>query len=124
MRRDLGLLAAATMGAVAASVAAAPVILTSALAIPALLVAPGYVWSAVLLPRRATTVPAVERVVLTVSLSLAILVLGGLLMAAVRLPLERMAHPLRTPHKAFIQSVHGRSRYFFLPSLRRMNSPA
>ncbi len=89
MRRDLGLVAAVTVAAVAASAASAPVIVTSALAIPALLVAPGYAWTSALFAQRTRTVTAAERAVLTLGVSLAILVLGGLLIAAVRLPLQR-----------------------------------
>ncbi len=89
MRRDLGLVAAVTAAAVAASAASAPVAVTSALAIPALLVAPGYAWTSALFPQRTRAVTAAERAVLTLGVSLAILVLGGLLIAAVRLPLQR-----------------------------------
>jgi hypothetical protein len=86
MRRDLTVAAGLTAVAVVCVLASAPTAVTAAVGIPVLLLAPGYVWLAAILP---TPGPVVERSVLTVGLSLIALVLGGLALQVTGLPLDR-----------------------------------
>jgi hypothetical protein len=86
MRRDLIAVAALTGVAVASALASAPTVVTALLGIPVLLLAPGYVWLAALLPASG---PSFERSVLTAGLSLIVLVLGGLALQVTGLPLDR-----------------------------------
>jgi hypothetical protein len=87
MRRDLTVVAALTAVTVACALGSAPTVVTAALGIPVLLLAPGYVWLAALLPESG---PRFERHVLTVGLSLIVLVLGGLALQVTNLPLDRI----------------------------------
>ncbi len=96
MRRDLWAAVAVTAGAAGLSALSAPAPLTAVLAVPALLACTGYVWSTVLVPpgdagttEQSRPLSGAQRAVASVGLSLALLVLGGLLLAALRLPLER-----------------------------------
>src|SRR5690349_17839062 len=86
MRRDLTVVAALTAVTIACALASAPTVVTAVLGIPVLLLAPGYVWLAALLPAPG---PSFERSVLTVGLSLIVLVLGGLALQVTNLPLDR-----------------------------------
>jgi hypothetical protein len=86
MRRDLTAVAALTAVTLACALASAPTAVTAVLGILVLLLAPGYVWLAALLPASG---PSFERSVLTVGLSLIVLVLGGLALQVTGLPLDR-----------------------------------
>lgn len=86
MRRDLTAVAALSAVAIACALASAPTVVTAIVGIPVLLLAPGYVWLAALLPASG---PSFERSVLTVGLSLIVLVLGGLALQVTNLPLDR-----------------------------------
>ena len=86
--RSLDLLAAAAvgLGAAVAVWLGAPVAVTSALGIPLVLVAPGYVWAEVLFGSRLS---AQLRAALSVSLSLVVTAAGGVLLYAAGVRLDR-----------------------------------
>ncbi len=92
MRRDHVLIAVWTAAAALVACTSAGAYVTAAIVLPVLFVAPGHVWSAALLPRTrggGHRGAWAERAAIDAGLSLVLLVLGSLAIAAVRLPLER-----------------------------------
>jgi hypothetical protein len=92
MRRDHLVIAAGTAVAVLVTSTAVSAYVKAAITVPLLLMAPGHVWSSALLHTARTGGHRggwAERAAIDAGLSMALLVIGGLLVAVVRLPLEQ-----------------------------------
>lgn len=77
MRRDLALVAALALAGLLAAVLQAPVVVRAVLLVPLVLVLPGYAIAANLFARG--TIGSIERAIYSVTLSIAVVAVGGLL---------------------------------------------